>query len=248
MTTSGDTNGLQMEYLIRAAAEAVLALVRFADEKVESGTMRRQRLIVPRWKTIRKWARNALDVEDTPSTDSETNVNVGSMGSVHLGDAFKERKDPEHLPPTNVWERLGTYLQSVPKFLGAPEVGFGFRVACATMSIAVMAYLEQTQRFFFEQRVVWALIMIAIGMTMTTGSGAFGLTARVVGTVFATAFSLLIWYIAGSQGYPGAVIPVLFIFLFLEYYAFLRFQQYIVVVIIVLVTQVCLTLGTIPGD
>ena len=229
---------LYMEHLIQAAGCAVLDLVRFADDKVESGVMRRRRFIRPRWKTIRKWVMGAFNGEEASSTDSGRDGTGGNLCVVELGDAFKARKDPEHLPPSSIRESVGDQLRRLSGLLSSDEVGFGFRVACATMSIAVMAYIEQTQVFFFQQRVVWALIMISIGMTMTTGSGAFGLFARVVGTVVATACALLIWYIAGGQGFPGAVIPVLFMFLFLEYYAFIFYQQYIVVVIITLVTQI----------
>ena len=226
-----------MENLIHAAAVAVLEVARFADEAVESGVMRRKRLIYPKWKTIRKWIRGCLNVEDTPVTDAATDNTGSNLGTIYLGDAFRKQRDPEHALPTNSWETFGQHMRKVPQILSSPEVAFGFRVSCATMSIAIVAYLEQTQRFFFEERVVWALIMIAIGMTMTTGSGTFGLLARVIGTIVATACSLLIWYIAGGQGFSGAVIPVLFVFLFIEHYFFLRYPAYPVVFIITMVTQ-----------
>ncbi len=40
-------------------------------------------------------------------------------------------------------------------------------IAAATMTIGIIAFLEQTQAFFVAQRLVWAMIMIAIGMTMS---------------------------------------------------------------------------------
>ena len=245
---------LYIEYLVQAAANAVLDLVNFADERVESGIMARKRLIFPGWKRLSKWFRNALDVDESPTTENAYDNTAGIAGSVYLGDAFKKQRDPEHLPPANIWEKLGDKLRIVPGFLAAPEVAFGFRVACATMSLAIVAYLEQTQQFFFQQRVVWAMIMIAIGMSISSaGSGVFGLVARVFGTICATAFSLLIWYIvclpllarksslhyqAGGQGSPGAVIPVLFVFLFIQFHFFLKYQEYTIVIIIALVTQI----------
>jgi hypothetical protein len=39
--------------------------------------------------------------------------------------------------------------------------------AAATMTIGIIAFLESTQAFFVAQRLVWAMIMIAIGMTMS---------------------------------------------------------------------------------
>jgi hypothetical protein len=40
-------------------------------------------------------------------------------------------------------------------------------IAAATMTIGIIAFLESTQAFFVAQRLVWAMIMIAIGMTMS---------------------------------------------------------------------------------
>jgi hypothetical protein len=60
-------------------------------------------------------------------------------------------------------------VRSIPRFLGSTESAFGFRVACATLTVGVIAFLKDTQAFFIEQRLVWAMIIIAIGMTMTSG-------------------------------------------------------------------------------
>lgn len=35
------------------------------------------------------------------------------------------------------------------------------------MTVGIVAFLERTQAFFVAQRLVWAMIMIAIGMTMS---------------------------------------------------------------------------------
>jgi hypothetical protein len=35
------------------------------------------------------------------------------------------------------------------------------------MTIGIVALLEHTQVFFVQQRLVWAMIMVAIGMTMS---------------------------------------------------------------------------------
>ncbi len=83
-------------------------------------------------------------------------------------------------------QRLGNGLRKIARMLASREMAFGFRVGCATMSIAIMAFLEASQAFFNAQRLVWAQIMVAIGMTMTAGSGAFGLAGRVAGTTFAS--------------------------------------------------------------
>lgn len=43
---------------------------------------------------------------------------------------------------------------------------FGFRVAIATLSIAIINYMEDTQVFFTTQRLFWAQIMTSIGRSL----------------------------------------------------------------------------------
>jgi len=153
---------LYMENLMHAAGEAVQDLVDFADEKVENGTMAKKRLIVPNPRRLLKWLKAVFNNEDSSAEETpdimETRANL-----VYIGNEYNRRKNPEHLPPETTWQRFGDGLRKIPKFLGSEESAFGFRVACATMTIGIVAFLERTQRFFMEQRLVWAMIIIAIG-------------------------------------------------------------------------------------
>ena len=171
---------LYLEFLLYSTGEAILKLVKFADGKVESGVMKRRRLIVPGKRRMKKWFENIFAAEDSAADHTPDQTERG-VSNIYVGDSLQaKRKDPEHLPPTNSWQRFGNGVRSISHVLRSPAVAFGFRVACATMSIAILAFLKQTQVFFNEQRLVWAMIMIAIGMTVTAGSGVFGFLARVV--------------------------------------------------------------------
>jgi hypothetical protein len=86
-----------MEYLLHSASQAVLELVKFADDKVKDGTMSRRRLIVPGRRRLKKWILSSLRVEDG-SNDHATDSAEASMYTISLGQAFKQQKDPEHLP------------------------------------------------------------------------------------------------------------------------------------------------------
>ena len=85
-------------------------------------------------------------------------------------------------------------------------------------------------------------IKVAIGMTMTSGSGVFGLFGRVVGTLIAAVTSMVIWYIAGARGIPGAVIPLLFLAIFIVYYFFIMYPRFLPMVLVTQVT-ICLIVG-----
>lgn len=170
-----------MEYLLWSTGRAVLDLVRFADLKVEEGVMKEKRFIFPSLKRIKKWVYSTLQLEDTNIEHTPDDVETGGTG-IYVGDSFKAAKDPEHLPPTNSWERFGNIIRAISHQMSSPESAFGFRVACATLTIGILAYLHDTQQFFVRQRLVWAMIMVSIGMTTTAGSGIFGFLGRTAGT------------------------------------------------------------------
>jgi hypothetical protein len=53
---------------------------------------------------------------------------------------------------------------------------FGLRVAAATMSIGIVCFLQETQTFFLRNRLLWAMIMVAISMSRTAGQSIFGVS------------------------------------------------------------------------
>ena len=170
-----------MEFLLWSTGRAVLSLVHFADKKVEDGTMKKKRFIAPGMKRIRKWVFSLFKEEDS-TTDHTPDATESGGAGVYSGASFQASKDPEHLPPTNLWQRFGNTFRKFGGILGSMESAFGFRVACATLSVGIVAYLKDTHTFFLTQRIVWALIMVSIGMTVTAGSGVFGFFGRIVGT------------------------------------------------------------------
>lgn len=127
---------LFLEQLLYCAGIAILDFVQFADKKVEDGTMKRKRLILPGLRRIRKWIMN-IGREDTNIDHNSPESLESSTQNVYMGAGFSPRKDPEHLPPTNAWERFGNAIRAIPKFFGSPESAFGLRAACATLSIGL---------------------------------------------------------------------------------------------------------------
>ncbi|KAK3494151.1 uncharacterized protein B0T23DRAFT_102727 [Neurospora hispaniola] len=227
---------LYMENLMHASGNAVYEFAAYADSKVEDGTMSRKRLIMPGFRRLEKWFLAVLRNEDS-TAEGSPDLSESSNTIVSFGDGFNNnKKDPEHLPPATAWERFGNRLRKISKFFGSEESAFGFRVACATMSIGIVAYLKETQAFFREQRLVWAMIMVAIGMTMTSGQSLFGFICRTSGTVAGMVLSLIVWYIV--DGHPPGVIVFLMLSIFLCYYFFLKYPRFVPAVMITVVTQV----------
>lgn len=230
---------LYLENLMHASGEAVQDLVDFADEKIADGTMSKKRFIVPSTRRLRKWLRGIFNNEDSSGEESP-DIMESSRNVVYFGDAYKRRKDPEHLPPETAWQHFGNHLRKISKFLGSEESSFGFRVACATMSVGILAFLEHTQHFFFEQRLVWAMIAIAIGMSMTSGQSLFGFLCRIGGTIFAMICSLIVWYIVNEH--VAGIIFFLWVVLCINYYLFVKYPRIVPAIIISVVTQ-CMIIG-----
>ncbi|KAK4212025.1 hypothetical protein QBC37DRAFT_401957 [Rhypophila decipiens] len=226
---------LFMENLMHTAGIAVHELTAFADSKVEDGTMKKSRLILPGFRRLKKWFIGIVSNEDS-SAEQSPDLMEGTPNIIYFGDGYNRKKDPEHLPPATAWQRFGQLLRSLSKFFGSEESAFGFRAACATMTIGIVAFLESSQRFFVEQRLVWAMIMVAIGMTMTAGQSFFGFLCRVGGTVIAMCTSLVIWYMVAERT-PGAIVFI-WLFTFIDMYFFIKYPRFIPAIMIMIVTQI----------
>lgn len=149
---------LYMEFLFYSISRAVYDLIIFAEEMKKSGKMDRTRIIVPGLKRVRKWVATIFIQDDDPSNNGEIDTE-GSRPTVRLGAAYKKRKNPEHLPPKNAFERFGNKLRGIAHFLESPASAFGFRSAAAVMSIAVASLLSDTQTFYTRQRLFWSQIV-----------------------------------------------------------------------------------------
>ncbi|KUJ22025.1 uncharacterized protein LY89DRAFT_391405 [Mollisia scopiformis] len=229
---------LYLEHLLYSCGIAISNLIKFADEKVADGTMKKNHLIAPGLRRLKKWVLGIGQEDASVDTETPDSLEAG-MNTIYLGSGFNPKKDPEHLPPETAWQHFGNAIRTIPHFLGSGESAFGVRVACATLSIGIVAYLRDTQTFFIEQRLVWAMIIIAIGMTMTSGQSLFGFFGRIAGTAIAMVLSMLIWYIV-DQKTPG-IIVFLWLAIFFTMYFFLKFPRFIAVFLISIVTLVMIT-------
>jgi hypothetical protein len=223
---------LYLRYIMWSTGIAIISMVQFADSKSADGKMKKKRLILPGVRRIRKLFEGAWSKEE----DTDYGIEDGQMTNIYMGDSLKARKDPEHLPPANTFEKVTNYIRIIPRTLASQESSFAFRCAVATMSLGVLAYLRQTQAFFLKQRLMWALIMLAISMTAHAGQSMFQFSLRVVGTFIAMCAALVIWYMCDKK--PAAVIPVFYPYLCCGFYVLVKFPKYAIVAILSMVTAI----------
>lgn len=225
---------LYIIFLLHSVSVAILEFIKWADEHDQATA--KKRLITPGKKRFKKWIASTFSSQDANQDDETTNVGLNRAGVVHMGEAYKGRKDPEHLPPANAWEKFGNIIRKFSGFLASPESAFGFRVAVATMSIAIIAYLQDTQLWFTKQRVVWAMLMVALSMTPTTGLSIFNFVLRVGGTAIAMLCAWLVWYIPDKKT-PG-VLVFLWLFISLGHWIPLKRPELLIAGLISMVTCV----------
>ncbi|CAO2655399.1 Nn.00g104630.m01.CDS01 [Neocucurbitaria sp. VM-36] len=224
---------LYVMFLLNAISRATLDFVKFADEHDQATA--KSKLIWPGARRFKKWIKSIFHSQDSNQDDETTIAGFDRNNTtVYMGEAYKSKKDPEHLPPSNAWEKFGNLVRYIAHFLRSDESAFGFRAACATMSIAIIAFLRPTQTFFVEQRLVWALIMVAISMTPTAGQSIFQFVLRIAGTAIAMIVAWLIWYIPGQH--TAGIIVFLWVFVALGFYVPLKRLDLVIAGIISVVT------------
>ena len=228
---------LYVEYLLYQAGNSALELVLFVEKRKQEGLFDKKRLILPRFKTIRKWVTTSLGQDAIPASEQDMgNINGEQPEPLKLGESFSDRKDPEHLPPSNAWEKIGDMIRVIPRVLGSAPSRFGFRVVCATMTLGVVCFLEASQFWFLSNRGLWAMIMVSISMTTSTGQSIQTFGFRIFGTFIATISSYLIWYIV--DGHVPGVIVFLWLFMFCAFWFVLKKPQMLIVAILSIVTSV----------
>jgi hypothetical protein len=98
---------LYMEFLLISISRRTYRLIVRVDAFREGGKLSKKRLVVPGYKRMRKWFQSLFtDTHDVHGENEE-----GLDSKVYLGDAYKRRKDPEHLPPANAWEKFGEQVR-----------------------------------------------------------------------------------------------------------------------------------------
>ncbi len=106
------------------------------------GTFAKNRLIFPGWRRLKKLISETLTDRDSTNemTDGE---NTGT--TITVGDGLKKRKDPEHLPPATIYQKVTDHLRGFFHVLGSWQSAFGFRAAMATLSIGILAFLHHAR-------------------------------------------------------------------------------------------------------
>lgn len=145
---------LFMEYLLYNAAQSLLDLARFAENKKQEGILDRKRLVYPNQQRLKKWI-FSHDVNDDV-------VDVGDFGGTRKSgncSPIAPMKDPEHLPASSSMHKLGSSIAFITGVLSSSDSAWALRVACATMAVALPAFF-QVLYSHTRVRVIFVLISL----------------------------------------------------------------------------------------
>ncbi|ATZ55496.1 hypothetical protein BCIN_12g00890 [Botrytis cinerea B05.10] len=226
---------LYMQHMLYTAGISVLQLCKFSDDIIAAGIMSKSGPIIPPLITLVKWFSAIFDTADATLPDDERPRTMKEQ-TLLFGIAGKVTRNIEHLPPRNAYERLGVCINRFQQFLRGPEFSFGFRSACATMSCAILAYLHQTQEIFTHYRLIWSVIISAIGANMSAGQSGLSDVLRILGSFAALIICYAVWYI--PNGHVAGVIVIMWLASFFQMYFLIRWPKYIIGWLVILITEV----------
>jgi hypothetical protein len=175
-------------------------LIKFADSRVATGTLKSYRAILPKHDTLKKWF-SLVQPEQSKLSES-TSTDCHEIEEAHLPDS-------EHMTPENTWENSSHGFRLLCRAVISEHSLFGFRVAAASFSISILAFFHTTNAYFVRQRLDWIIVLIVIGMNPTTGETFFGLTSRIIGSAISVVLCLGIWY-AVDENTTGIIILLYF--------------------------------------
>lgn len=185
-----------MQAIIGSTGKSLMHLVTAADRIRADDKAFKNALRYPSWDTLKKWAHQIYSAQTSDIWQMDHDAKAT------FGDLYHGLRDPER-EPDHVSEALlqpaTSRFRSFYRFFGSEPSQIGFRAACATMSIAIVAFLASSQIFFIKQRLIWATITVAVAFTTSSGSATRGLIWRIVGTVVAMVFSFINYYIVNGK-------------------------------------------------
>ncbi|KAI5203696.1 hypothetical protein E4T39_04007 [Aureobasidium subglaciale] len=226
---------LYTHHMLYTSGLAVVELCKFSDSLVLHGVMSHSRVIFPSLRVTGQWLASIFDTSEAAVAD-EDRPNGKKEEELIFGQSRRGAHNVEHLPPNNVYQHFGVRLGKLQRFLKGPEFSFGFRSACATMSCAILAYLHPTQDIFTHYRLIWSVIIAAIGANMSAGQSGVSYVLRILGSLAALIVCYLVWYI--PNGNTAGVIVMMWFASFIQMYFLIRWPRHIIGWLVILITEV----------
>ncbi|KAI0697464.1 hypothetical protein BC835DRAFT_1504792 [Cytidiella melzeri] len=113
-------------------------------------------------------------------------------------------RDPDALPPSNLFELVMLWLYKGFAALGGGNVVFAVKAGLLTVALSLPYHFKSSAAFAYEQHLTWAIFIGQFTIARFRGDTTFGFIARIVSTFFGGLLGTVLWYISAGDGKGNA--------------------------------------------
>jgi hypothetical protein len=132
-----------------------------------------------------------------------------------------QERNPEASPPRTALQLIGKYSLAFYNLLLNKHFLFWLRTAGFTVIMTIPQFCRPTALWFYENRIIWAVIMCPISADENPGFVIYGYVCKVIYTFLACVLAMVGWYISAGSGngnHYGYAAVTLVIGFFLSFY------------------------------
>ncbi|KAJ3784989.1 hypothetical protein GGU10DRAFT_293088 [Lentinula aff. detonsa] len=138
-----------------------------------------------------------------------------------VGLPYPKWRDPDALPPSNVWELMGRWMYKRVVGLTGGNALYAVKAGVLTTLMCIPFFIRGSAQFAYDNRFLWGIVMAQLTSARFRGDTTFGFLTRILSTFLGGAVGLCMWYICapttGHHASPyalGAIFAVCFPFFF----------------------------------
>ncbi|KAJ3758691.1 hypothetical protein EV360DRAFT_43339 [Lentinula raphanica] len=138
-----------------------------------------------------------------------------------MGLPYPKRRDPDALPPGNIWELMGRWVYKRVVGLTGGNALYAVKAGVLTTLMCIPFFIRGSAQFAYDNRFLWGIVMAQLTSARFRGDTTFGFLTRILSTFLGGGVGLCMWYICapttGHQASPyalGAIFAVCFPFFF----------------------------------
>ncbi|KAK2467251.1 hypothetical protein APHAL10511_000800 [Amanita phalloides] len=123
-----------------------------------------------------------------------------------------QRRDPDALPPSNVFERVSDCVYQVTASVCNGNLLYAVKAGVLTVLLFFPCFFQKTAPSAYRERFLWVIFMGQLTLNRFRGDTAFVFVARITATFFGGVIGMAIWYLAAGRDNHGSPYGIAAIF------------------------------------
>lgn len=222
-------------YVTKQQTESILSLVELLLAIDESTPTPKFFTFFGKSKRDKPRVRSNLNMDEDPDDISTPNLDI-----------TVQRRNPDALAPTSIFHYFGAKMIKIYKLLMNKHLWFWIRSGVLTCVCATPFFCRTTASWYYNNRLVWIVIMCGVSTAEYTGETIYVFYCKVVYTFFGCLLGMVMWYISTGNGrgnYYGYSAVTAVGYMYLTYYRHFSIHRALVPAILFAVTC-ALVMGT----